>query len=177
MNQPIPSLLVAAAQPDGAVVTWTADRVVLLELHYAQGLSAAESARRLGGVSRNAVISKRYRLGLLGRIAPVHPLKPRGVGPAKIRLRRLAPADDLLDVAPLPPMDLPPPIDARPSILADRGPLACAWPLGPAELPGDATTLVCGAPRTIGRSYCAAHAERARRPMPDGAPDDRGATR
>jgi GcrA cell cycle regulator len=174
MNRPLLPAVVAASGLSDGPLAWTPDRVALLELHYARGLSAAESARLLGGVTRNSVISKRYRLGLLGRIAPVYPLKPRGLGPAKTRLRRIAPADELLDVAPLPQMDMPPPIDARPSILADRAPFACAWPLGPAEQPGDAATLFCGAPRVIGRAYCSVHAERARRPPVDCSPASGG---
>lgn len=45
-------------------MTWTADREALLKILWAQGLSASEIAKRLGGVSRNAVIGKRIRMGL-----------------------------------------------------------------------------------------------------------------
>lgn len=50
-------------------MTWTADREALLKILWAQGLSASEIAKRLGGVTRNAVISKRDRMGLPGRDA------------------------------------------------------------------------------------------------------------
>lgn len=50
-------------------MTWTPDREALLKILWAQGLSASQIAKRLGGVTRNAVISKRDRMGLPGRIA------------------------------------------------------------------------------------------------------------
>lgn len=49
------------ASPTGA---WPAERVAMLQKLWTQGASAAEIGKRLGGVSRNAVISKAKRLGL-----------------------------------------------------------------------------------------------------------------
>jgi len=43
---------------------WTPDREALLKVLWTQGLSANQIAKRLGGVSRNAVIGKRIRMGL-----------------------------------------------------------------------------------------------------------------
>lgn len=44
---------------------WTPDRVNLLTVLWAQGLSAAQIAKRLGGgITRNSVIGKRIRMGL-----------------------------------------------------------------------------------------------------------------
>ena len=45
-------------------MSWTPDRENLLRILWTQGLSAAQIAKRLGGVSRNAVIGKRIRMGL-----------------------------------------------------------------------------------------------------------------
>ena len=45
-------------------MTWTTDREALLKVLWTQGLSASEIAKRLGGVTRNAVIGKRIRMGL-----------------------------------------------------------------------------------------------------------------
>lgn len=45
-------------------MSWTPDREALLKILWAQGLSAQQIAKRLGGVSRNAVIGKRIRMGL-----------------------------------------------------------------------------------------------------------------
>ena len=48
---------------------WTPDREALLKILWTQGLSANQIAKRLGGVSRNAVIGKRIRMGLPERDA------------------------------------------------------------------------------------------------------------
>ena len=168
MTRPFTSFVAADDDAEAVAEVWSPDRVALLHLHYLQGLSAAESARLIGGVSRNAVISKRYRMGLFGRMAVrprlkrEEPTEPGG----RVRYRRLAPREELMAVTPLPAMDLPPPPDARPAALADRPARSCAWPLGPAENPGDANTLFCCAPIAALGPYCAVHRDRAR-PEPD----------
>jgi len=43
---------------------WSPDRENLLRILWTQGLSAGQIAKRLGGVSRSAVISKKDRMGL-----------------------------------------------------------------------------------------------------------------
>ncbi len=45
---------------------WSADRIETLKRMWAQGASARDIAERLGGITRNAVIGKAYRLGLSG---------------------------------------------------------------------------------------------------------------
>ena len=47
-------------------MTWTTERIELLTELWTKGLSASQIAAELGGdVSRNAVISKAHRLGLV----------------------------------------------------------------------------------------------------------------
>ena len=46
---------------------WSEDRVERLKVLWADGLSASQVAKQLGGVTRNAVIGKVHRLGLAGR--------------------------------------------------------------------------------------------------------------
>src|SRR5262245_52186302 len=46
---------------------WTEERIELLKKCHAEGLSASQSAARIGGVTRNACIGKLHRLGLTGR--------------------------------------------------------------------------------------------------------------
>ena len=54
---------------------WTNDREGELKRLWSEGLSASQIAARLGGVTRNDVISKVHRLGLSGRaISPQHVL-------------------------------------------------------------------------------------------------------
>ena len=168
MNQPLRTPLQAVVDDDDAACStaWTAQRVAMLHLHYLQGMTAADSAQLLGGVTRNSVISKRYRLGLFGRAAPARPKltrAPTSDGGGAAWWRRLGWLEESLAVAPLPEMDFPPPPDARPATLADRQSRTCAWPLGPTESPGDAATLFCCAPLDARGPYCAAHAARSRR--------------
>jgi hypothetical protein len=149
---------------------WSALRVEMLRLHHAMGLSAALSAQLIGDVSRNAVISKRRRLGLVG----ANPLqaalrairgavRPAACTSSKTRPSGLADAIGRLELRcePLPFMDWPPPAGAQPKSLAQRDPGECAWPLGPGESPGDYRTLFCCAPVDRGRVYCTEHRRRA----------------
>ncbi len=52
-------------------MAWTEADVELLKKLWAEGLSASEIAKRLDGVTRNAVIGKVHRLGLSGRRSPI----------------------------------------------------------------------------------------------------------
>jgi len=159
----------SAIETAGAQPGWTTPRMALLVAHYHAGLSAAQSANLIGAVSKNAVISKRRRLGLVETVAVGREptiraaddaVQPRGVGGGRIRLFRGPPP---LPVEPLPEMDGPTPADADPGILTERRVGGCAWPLGPAQEPGCHRTLFCGASVTAGVSYCAMHAARAYR--------------
>lgn len=51
-------------------MSWTDERVDLLQRLWAEGHSASQIAKQLGGVTRNAVIGKVHRLGLSNRAAP-----------------------------------------------------------------------------------------------------------
>lgn len=54
---------------------WTDERVAILTKLWADGLSASQIAKQLGGVTRNAVIGKVHRLGLSGRAKPSSPAR------------------------------------------------------------------------------------------------------
>ncbi len=49
-------------------MSWTDERVELLRRMWAEGQSASQIAKELGGVTRNAVIGKVHRLGLSNRV-------------------------------------------------------------------------------------------------------------
>jgi GcrA cell cycle regulator len=49
-------------------MTWTDERVETLKTMWADGKSASQIAKELGGITRNAVIGKVHRLGLSNRI-------------------------------------------------------------------------------------------------------------
>jgi GcrA cell cycle regulator len=60
--------------------SWTIELEVALAKLWAEGLPAAEIARRLG-VSKNAAVGKAHRLGLKGRPSPLKPPpQRRGTG-------------------------------------------------------------------------------------------------
>jgi GcrA cell cycle regulator len=48
-------------------MTWTDERVETLKTMWAEGKSASQIAKELGGITRNAVIGKVHRLGLSNR--------------------------------------------------------------------------------------------------------------
>jgi GcrA cell cycle regulator len=138
---------------------WSDDRVTTLTLLWRDGVSASQIANRLGGVTRNAVIGKVYRLGLSGRATPSRPARaPRVCAPSAPRRARTA-ALRPLRVAP--PVACAPPPEG-PGLVDDLvhlGAHACKWPIGDPKRPDFS---FCGR-RTDGR-YCAAHEAVAVRP-------------
>ena len=68
-------------------MSWTDERVELLKKMWAEGQSASQIAKELGGVTRNAVIGKVHRLGLSnrtggGQSAPSQPAAPAAAAKA-----------------------------------------------------------------------------------------------
>jgi GcrA cell cycle regulator len=140
---------------------WTDARVETLKTLWREGLSAAEIARRVGGVTRNAVLGKIHRLGLSGRaVAP----RLGGQRPASVRSR---PASRKPPPRPKPPV-MPPVAIAIPveepglaTSVLQLGAHTCHWPIGD---PKALDFSFCG--RRAGESgpYCADHDRRAHRP-------------
>ncbi len=64
-------------------IFWTDERSAELKRHWESGLSASESATKLGSVTRNAVVGKRHRLGLYDDMRSVHPHKSRAWSQAR----------------------------------------------------------------------------------------------
>ena len=72
-------------------MSWTDERVETLKKMWAEGQSASQIAKELGGVTRNAVIGKVHRLGLSNRVggggvADVEddaPVAPKAEAPAR----------------------------------------------------------------------------------------------
>jgi len=130
-------------------ITWSEDRVTTLSKLWLEGLSASQIARRLGGITRNAVIGKVHRLGLSGRPAPA------GIPRTTILRARRAPRRA---PAPRPPRSAIVVIAAPPEgpgLVHDMrhlGAHACKWPIGD---PKDDSFSFCGRPAE-GR-YCTAH--------------------
>lgn len=142
-----------------AISSWTDDRTQTLIDLWRVGRSAAEIARALTGVSRNAVLGKLYRLGLSRPRPAAKPgdRRPAPVPPSAVRTRRP------------PSRTTPQPVPSgEPEIgltdITGVGRHACRWPIGE---PASARFALCGRPAVRG-AYCATHGARAYRPT---APD------
>ena len=62
-------------------MSWTDERVETLKKMWAEGQSASQIAKELGGVTRNAVIGKVHRLGLSNRVVGAAACRTPGGGP------------------------------------------------------------------------------------------------
>ncbi len=151
-------------------MAWTEERVEMLKKLWAQGLSASQIAKELGGVTRNAVIGKVHRLGLSGRATPSSPpqrvsavsarprpaLRPRrsiDISAPKHVPARLKVAAEAMNAVPQATGDF-----ARVLNLTDH---ICRWPIGDPSEPG---FQFCGKKSKSGSPYCEAHCEMAYQP-------------
>jgi GcrA cell cycle regulator len=146
------------------------DSQILRDL-WAEGVPAAEIGRRIHK-SKNAVIGKAHRLGLVARPSPI---KPTGNNPRRSRVPRAYKVKTLPTLACLAPEQKPEskPILASRRIAQKKPPQApppmpsygriceCCWPIGE---PGDSDFRFCDAPSAPGKPYCAAHCARAYAP-------------
>ncbi|OHB31193.1 MULTISPECIES: GcrA family cell cycle regulator [unclassified Phenylobacterium] len=140
--------------------TWSDDRVTTLKTLWLEGLSAAQIARRLGGVTRNAVIGKVHRLGLSGRATASRPGRtPRGRTPRRPRPAKMATVTRPQVRASAPAVAAVP---EGPGLIADLTGLRahmCKWPIGD---PKAADFSFCGRPAD--GPYCPTHAAAGVRP-------------
>jgi GcrA cell cycle regulator len=132
---------------------WTSDRIERLKALNTEGLSAAQIARALGGVSRNAVIGKVHHLGLSPHATlptKQHTLYPKA---------RMAPARATKSD---PAADEPPSLHVS---IMDICSGLCRWPHGE---PTDLENFhFCGHPTaSVVDVYCSYHARRAFNPQP-----------
>jgi GcrA cell cycle regulator len=132
-------------------MAWTDERVELLKKLWAEGLSAAQIANKMGGVTRNAVIGKVHRLGLSGRATPAKP--QRGCSaPSERSSASAAPRAPRAEVQSV----IPEPEFTAPLIMedGDRSTVAtiknnmCKWPVGD---PAKDDFHFCGQPTLITR--------------------------
>ena len=137
--------------------TWTAERVELLKIHFAAGLSCREIADDIG-VSRNAVIGKLSRLNLTrekagdarraARTDAANRPRPRSVPRLQYRRLQAAANDEPIH-------------NAHRCSLLDLSDERCRWPI---STPGAADFCFCGNPPIKGLPYCAGHTRLAYRP-------------
>lgn len=146
-------------------MAWTDERVDLLKKLWAEGHSASQIAKKIGGVTRNAVIGKVHRLGLSGRATPSRPTsrparapKPRVAAPVKAKAPvQRKPAS--VEVKAPEPEKLPNGEFATVLTLKDS---MCKWPIGD---PASGDFRFCGHRTKPGEAYCEAHAQIAYQPQ------------
>ena len=148
---------------------WKADE---LKAYWAEGMTGGEIAKRLG-MTRNAVVGKRWRMGLAPRQRQIHAKQSistsqrRAIRAAKERQRRLdrnkSPAKKVMPA--VPPGDIYM-VDSKQ--IASIGvplnklrwngtrPANCRAIISPDKAP----VLYCGLPVWEGESYCAGHCRR-----------------
>jgi GcrA cell cycle regulator len=162
-------------------MAWTEDRVATLTKLWADGLSASQIAKQLGGVTRNAVIGKVHRLGLSGRAKPTKPkAQPKSATPRKprasSRAARSRPKTTATAAAPrsaskptvktvatkFAPLPVPTeaPVDAQPlkdgsyATILTLTEHMCKWPIGD---PTSDEFRFCGRKTDVDEPYCKAH--------------------
>lgn len=153
-------------------MAWTEDRVEILSKLWAEGLSASQIAKQLGGVTRNAVIGKVHRLGLSGRATPSRPSKRKVATPrttAKATSRAVSKPSMPRKPRPIAPTYTPPPPPLKAKLLPS-GEFAtiltvtddtCKWPVGD---PSSDDFHFCGRNTQEGGPYCRAHSSVAYQP-------------
>lgn len=140
--------------------TWTTERIELLKLHFAAGLTCRQIANEIG-VSRNAVIGKISRLKLTRDDGPRH-RAPKDAGKSRRRKMTAGLRRQILKAVPLDePVSLEAPIhDGHCCSLFELSERTCRWPI---STPGCPDFRFCGNPPIGGLPYCAGHSRLAYR--------------
>lgn len=140
-------------------MSWTEERVSVLKKLWGEGHTAAEIAKQLGGVTRNAVIGKAHRLKLSHRVSPIQQnKKPANSNKSierkiteKVKIaKKENPAKPLQETTKINTDDL--------YSLMDLQPRMCRWPSGD---PKEEEFGFCGEHTMAGLPYCAEHAKAA----------------
>ena len=136
-------------------MSWTDDRVALLKKLWGEGKTAAEIAKELGGVTRNAVIGKAHRLKLSNRVSPIQQNKKPA---ASVPKPQIAPQAKIQPKKILRETEQ----DNRKRIpLTDLKAGECRWPIGD---PREKNFGFCGCKAISGLPYCLEHAHVAYQP-------------
>ena len=126
-------------------MSWTDDRVELLTKLWTEGKTAAEIAKELGGVTRNAVIGKAHRLKLSNRVSPIQQNKKT--------VQKKKKSVPQIKSAPKPSKEK---AVKKNLDLIDLGPRQCRWPSGD---PQDKDFGFCGEMTVAGLPYCLEHSQ------------------
>ncbi len=141
-------------------MSWTEERVALLKKMWGEGRTAAEIAKELGNVTRNAVIGKAHRLKLSNRVSPIQQNnKKPAAKPVETKTAESKPAprksansnkNSAAIAAPAQPLNGE---GVTMAMLKDK---MCRWPIGD---PKDEDFRFCGCQAIAGLPYCAEHAK------------------
>ena len=137
-------------------MSWTDDRVELLTKLWTEGKTAAEIAKTLGGVTRNAVIGKAHRLKLSNRISPIQQNKKPA--PVAVAANNSAPKPEKKKPKAVVATAATPVKKGDGVQLMDLGANMCRWPHGD---PRDDDFSFCGCRAIPGLPYCEEHAKAA----------------
>ncbi len=130
-------------------MSWTEQRVTMLRKMWSEGKTAAEIAKELGDVTRNAVIGKAHRLKLSNRVSPIQQNNKK---PVRANDAGYAPAKAASAIFPV--------FDSKSCLkgvsLAEMKDRMCRWPIGDPKSPD---FIFCGGPSEPGHPYCLGHAK------------------
>ena len=142
-------------------MSWTEERVSLLRKLWGEGHTAAEIAKELGGVTRNAVIGKAHRLKLSNRVSPIQQNRK----PANKNVERKKSVEKIRTAANTSVRKAP----SKPVVteeivvktgkmhsLMDLQPRMCRWPSGD---PKEENFGFCGEKVLPGLPYCECHSK------------------
>lgn len=136
---------------------WSDDRIEQLKSLWQNGLSASQVASALGNVTRNAVLGKLHRLGLLAGSPDKRPARLRSSMP---RCRAIRSSKGTLPA----PVVEPDPFtfdDGSFATVVTVNDRMCRWPIGDPKVGG---FHFCGQTTKAGSCYCEAHTQRAHQP-------------
>lgn len=147
---------------------WTEERTATAKRLWIEGYSANQIAKRLGGISRNAVIGKINRAGLQRSAGALRATCAPSSTRAAAARRAAAPRKATFASEPPTPSIIRAPTPIRedePSrtrvALVDLNASMCRWPIGDPATPD---FHFCGGKRLEPGSYCAGHALKAYQP-------------
>ena len=128
-------------------MSWTDERVELLKKLWGEGKTAAEIAKELGDVTRNAVIGKAHRLKLSNRVSPIQqnskkPVKATTEEVKKPVVRKPLRREEVTVFT------------GEGIKLADLKDKMCRWPIGD---PREENFRFCGCQAVSGLPYCGEH--------------------
>lgn len=129
-------------------MSWTDERVALLKKMWGEGKTAAEIAKELGGVTRNAVIGKAHRLKLSNRLSPIQQNNKKPV--VKTIEEKQPPQKKAANDMTIADMNI------KGVALGELRDKMCRWPIGD---PQDEDFRFCGFQSVAGLPYCGEHSK------------------